>query len=371
MTAAVKPAMNMDQADSESLDYPHGEDPEQHLMDLLGELNDDEIEHLCQMAEDILNSRSRFSRLAAELAAKGAKNPRALAAHIGRKKYGRAGMAALAAKGRAKAAAKRRLHSGPGRSVEGGGEYRRRLPALVTRAYDFELRSRGNGRTLEGYVAIFGATARIADHGGDFDEEIHRGAFDRSLKRSLPVMQFDHGRDPRVGTVPIGVYDTFEPDDRGYFVRGQLLDNPVVEPVRQAIEARAIRGMSWRMMVTPKTGDKWTRRSGEPDKRDVLDADVPEAGPVVFPSYDATSVSVRSWLSSLDAEERAALVRELWGELRSLLPLNQTPRDFTGRPTRGVGGGERDHGRPVAPTGSLAIDPEARDRALRLVGVLK
>jgi len=50
---------------------------------------------------------SRFSRLSSALAAKGAYNPDALAAHIGRKKYGRAGFAALAKAGRAKKRAKR------------------------------------------------------------------------------------------------------------------------------------------------------------------------------------------------------------------------------------------------------------------------
>lgn len=43
---------------------------------------------------------SRFSKLTTKLAAKGARNPKALAAYIGRKKYGRAGMAKLAAAGR-------------------------------------------------------------------------------------------------------------------------------------------------------------------------------------------------------------------------------------------------------------------------------
>lgn len=43
---------------------------------------------------------SRFSDLSAKLAAKGAHNPDALAAYIGRRKYGREGMAALAAAGR-------------------------------------------------------------------------------------------------------------------------------------------------------------------------------------------------------------------------------------------------------------------------------
>jgi len=49
-----------------------------------------------------------FKRLEHRLAARGAADPGALAAYIGRKKYGRAGMAALSAKGRAKARAKRR-----------------------------------------------------------------------------------------------------------------------------------------------------------------------------------------------------------------------------------------------------------------------
>jgi hypothetical protein len=45
---------------------------------------------------------SRFSRLSDQLAAKGTADPDALAAYIGRHKYGRAGMAALSAAGRAK-----------------------------------------------------------------------------------------------------------------------------------------------------------------------------------------------------------------------------------------------------------------------------
>lgn len=43
---------------------------------------------------------SRFSDLSAKLAAKGAHDPDALAAYIGRKKYGKAAMAAMAAAGR-------------------------------------------------------------------------------------------------------------------------------------------------------------------------------------------------------------------------------------------------------------------------------
>lgn len=53
-----------------------------------------------------------FKERAAELAARGARNPDALAAYIGDKKYGKAGMAAKAAAGRKKAAEKRKGGSG-------------------------------------------------------------------------------------------------------------------------------------------------------------------------------------------------------------------------------------------------------------------
>lgn len=237
------------------------------------------------------------------------------------------------------------------RSEDESGENR----GAEVRAYDFEIRSVGsNGRTLEGHVAVFRSVARIPDRNGEFDEEIHPGIFNRYLeKRGMPVMQFDHGKDPRTGTVPIGVFNVFEPDNEGYFVRSQLFDNPVVEPIRQAIEHRAIKGWSWRMQVQ-KNGDRWIRRSGGVDKRDIFDADVPEAGPVVFPAYRDTKMSLRSWLDSFEPEQRSQLLRELAEELT----------DFTGQPARGVGGGDPD---TEPRRGDVSIHQIGRERELTLL----
>ena len=49
-----------------------------------------------------LGSGKRFEKTTKALAAKGAKDPKALAAYIGRKKYGAKKMAAMAAAGRRK-----------------------------------------------------------------------------------------------------------------------------------------------------------------------------------------------------------------------------------------------------------------------------
>ena len=240
------------------------------------------------------------------------------------------------------------------------GEYRR-VPETVTRGFDFEMRSTGDGRTLEGYVAMFGSVARIPDRGGDFDEELHPGFADRSLSNGYPVMQWDHGKDPRVGTVPIGVYDTFDKDSRGYFVRGRLFDNAVVEPVRQAIEGKAVKGMSFRFSVRKPGGDRWNRRNKDGvDKRDILDADVNEAGPVVFPAYAQTSVTVRSLLASATEEDRAALIEELADAIGEAVDLPY----FTGQwAARSDHGGETDDESWEDETSTGTTSKEARAHA--------
>lgn len=177
---------------------------------------------------------------------------------------------------------------------------------LCVRAFDFEFETRaGDGRTLEGYAAVFNSPAKIRDLQGDFEETILPGAFKRSLSQRMPILQWDHGKDPRVGTVPIGAIDALSEDTKGLHVRARLFDNAVVEPVRQAIEGRAVRGMSFRFGV-PEGGEDWPTR----DRREIRDADVHELGPVAFPAYDSTSVSVRSMLAQLDSDQHRALARE-------------------------------------------------------------
>jgi len=262
-----------------------------------------------------------------------------------------------------------------------GTEYRRVIDGPQIRAFDFASTVAGDGRTLEGYAAVYNVRARIRAQGGDFDEEILPKAFARSIKARLPVMQFEHGQDPRVGRVPIAAIQDLSEDSRGLHVRARLFDNPVVEPVRQAIAEGAIKGMSFRFQV-PEGGDSWARRTGDVDLRQIADADTSELGPVVFPAYDATSVSVRSILAQLGADERAALVRELAAEVRLAVDLT----DLTGRPsTRSAGGGDAppdpdeeddddelgDEEVPVEPEPEQTSRQRLDEGALRVRGILR
>lgn len=196
-----------------------------------------------------------------------------------------------------------------------------------------------DGRTLDGYAAVFNVPTEINSWEGAFTEEIASGAFRKTLRERTPVLQFDHGRDHRTGSVPIGAFESLSEDETGLRVVARLFDNPVVEPIRQAIEGRAITGMSFRFEVIRdewrdtetdkviKSGpDLWDALWDNDDpakiKRTIKEVKLFEAGPVVFPAYEATSVGVRDMLDRLTPEE----IESLRGELEKN-QAGQKPRE--------------------------------------------
>lgn len=197
---------------------------------------------------------------------------------------------------------------------------------LCFRSVEWQPTVESDGRTLEGYAAVFNTPTRIDSWEGKFDEAIIRGAFAKTLNERKPVLQFDHGRDVRTGSVPIGSIQEIREDEKGLFVQARLFDNPTVEPIRQAIEGGAIDGMSFRFKVNQ---DDWYDSDGArvrgneledllkypgergPLKRTIREVELYEAGPVVFPAYEATSVGVRSLMSMLSDEDRDTLLDEL------------------------------------------------------------
>jgi HK97 family phage prohead protease len=170
------------------------------------------------------------------------------------------------------------------------------------RAVAFDLRddSHGDGFTLEGYAAVFNSPTLINDWDGEYEETIAPGAFKRTIAGGSPVLQFDHGQHPVLGSIPIGSIQTLSEDSRGLFVRARLFDNWMTEPVRQAIDARAIDGMSFRFQV-PQGKDMWTEPEAVGGLRTRLIREVRlfELGPVVFPAYRDTTVALRSLASAV------------------------------------------------------------------------
>ena len=152
-----------------------------------------------------------------------------------------------------------------------------------------------DGLTLDGYAATFGDWTEIYDRAGSFQERIAPGAFKRTLGQRMPVLQFDHGTHPLIGSIPLGRFTKIEEDARGLFVRARLSDNWLIEPVRDSIRDGGVTGMSFRFRVV---SDQWESRD-DTDYRTITEVELYEAGPVVHPAYESTSVGVRSRQTAL------------------------------------------------------------------------
>lgn len=256
---------------------------------------------------------------------------------------------------------------------------------VLCRSVDFELRADTNtdGLTLDGYGAVFDSPTRIDSWEGLFDESIARGAFKKSLSERTPVLQFDHGRHPMVGSIPLGSFESLSEDRQGLHVLARLHDNWLVQPVRDAIKSGSIPGMSFRFRVMK---DEWRTAAGVVIKtpeavRDALfaaDANRPETiphrtirevqlfevGPVVFPAYPETTVGVRdaAFAAALtDPQVRAQISAALDGTPAA----PSEPEGGSGEGRAATPGEEpREHSRQV-PT------PEARKRDLILKGIIR
>jgi HK97 family phage prohead protease len=204
-------------------------------------------------------------------------------------------------------------------------------------AFDLVRADEGSdGLTLEGYAAVFNAATEIDSWEGTFSEKIAPGAFRKSVRERTPRLQFDHGRHPLIGSVPIGRFTSIKEDARGLYVEARLTDNWLVQPIRDAIAEGAIDGMSFRFSVVR---EEWRDNAGKlikaeelprllwdagdrgPLERTLKEVKIAEAGPVVWPAYEETSVSVR-------ARDLASTIRgdvELRRDIRRSLAMDVPP----------------------------------------------
>lgn len=192
------------------------------------------------------------------------------------------------------------------RSTETRSDLYRDVPFEVRSAHDTE-----DGLTLTGYAAVFNRSTMIDNYEGRFEERIRPGAFKRSINAKMPVLQFEHGRHPLLGSMPLGQITKLREDEHGLYVEARLADNWLIQPVRDAIASGAIDGMSFRFQVVRDSVDE----SGDMPVRTLEEVKLLELGPVVFPAYAETSVGVRSAdlspLFSLPQDDRQAIARAL------------------------------------------------------------
>lgn len=228
------------------------------------------------------------------------------------------------------------------------------MSETLTRSVPFALERASeddDGLTLTGYAAVWDSPTRIDSWEGTFDEKIQRGAFADSLRERTPKLQFDHGHHPLLGSIPLGVVKRMAEDERGLYMEARLHDNWLIQPVRDAIASGSVDGMSFRFRAL---GEEWDE-SGATPVRTLTKVELLEAGPVVWPAYDTTTVGVRSadlaHLFDLPEPERVALARALViGSSEAVGHEDPTP--------------DSEEQQAV---GRCGLDPSSRSRALALL----
>lgn len=237
----------------------------------------------------------------------------------------------------------------------------------------------GDGLTFRGYAAVFNSPTQIDSWEGRFTEQVAPGAFKKSLRERTPVLQFDHGSHPMIGSIPLGSITAAREDEQGVFVEARLADNWLVQPVRDAIASGAVDGMSFRFEVVR---DRWedadgtplrtpdavvsaiSRSDGDMPKRTLLEVKSREMGPVVFPAYAGTSASVRSVTfdstKPLTDEQRSALAHLVYAADAAPTDLPETPEDTE----QAVDHETRDNDTPQD-TGDPAVEHESAGTDLR------
>lgn len=150
----------------------------------------------------------------------------------------------------------------------------------------------GQPPVIAGYAAIYDVETVI---GGLFREVVRPGAFDRAIRDGADVVAwYAHGDG---GQLPLGASyaGTLRLSLDGYGLLYEITppDTPGARAVIEAIRRGEVRGSSFAFSVPPG-GDRWVEAPGELPLRELLDVDLWDVSPVVWPAYDQTTVSVRS-----------------------------------------------------------------------------
>jgi hypothetical protein len=145
---------------------------------------------------------------------------------------------------------------------------------LSVDAGEFEFRAApdGDGLTVSGYIARFNDPTQIEDWAGVYTEEIKRGAF----------------------ALPVGVWSELREDRRGLFGEGRIHDTWHTIPIRAAIQSGALDGMSFKFKVVSEQVRKGDPKKSELDHRTLTEVALFEAGMVVHPAYEGTTLALRS-----------------------------------------------------------------------------
>lgn len=143
-------------------------------------------------------------------------------------------------------------------------------------------------RTIKGYAAKF---EKLSLDLGGYREVISKGAFLKSLKRDI-VALWSHNTDIVLGRSSNGTLE-LEEDEVGLRFKLALDSDHWSDYAFRKIQRKDVRGMSFGFRI-PNNGFEWLLDDAKKRLRRLVEIDLHEVSPTVFPAYPSSSVAVRS-----------------------------------------------------------------------------
>jgi HK97 family phage prohead protease len=178
--------------------------------------------------------------------------------------------------------------------------YRALFPALEVRD------AAGEAPRLVGHFAVFNEWTRIeSDFEGTFMERIVPGAFKKTFDEGRARMKvlFNHGKDPTLGNQILGQIEQLREDEKGAYYEVALHEG--IPPLLMSGLRGGQYGSSFRFKVMREDFLARPKASAyNPDalpERSLLEAYVPEFGPVTYPAYVGATAGIRSITDELMA----------------------------------------------------------------------
>jgi HK97 family phage prohead protease len=175
-------------------------------------------------------------------------------------------------------------------------------PEVRVNSTEIEVRAEGDGMTFSGYASVFDSPSE--DLGG-FIEYVAPGAFKRSLQaRNEIKLLWNHDTNEPLASVRGGSLQLVE-DSRGLKVTAKLPNTTRGRDVAELLRSKVIDSMSFGFNVIK---DSWSNNGSV---RTLESVRLSEVSVVTFPAYSATTATVRSMQTTIDADELANALLKL------------------------------------------------------------
>jgi HK97 family phage prohead protease len=152
---------------------------------------------------------------------------------------------------------------------------------------ELRMKSDGDKNTLEGYAAVFDQWTQIGSEKWGFREVVRSGAFKKTIKEADIRGLKNHDPNLILSRNTAGTLRLSE-DARGLHYEMDLGKQSYAVDLRESIERNEITGNSFSFRTIK---DSWNDDKGE---RELLECHLYDVGPVTFPAYEQTSLSLRS-----------------------------------------------------------------------------